>query len=97
MLELDPALDPRLHLGSSNQGLTFFSSFPFDWNQLIFPPKCCHVGVASVYHFLVFDPHLKVPCVQFMTLIEYFDGSFSKNHDIFNISQIKAFSMNIGL
>ncbi len=28
-------------------------------NQLIFSPKWCHVSLASIYHFLVLDPHLK--------------------------------------
>ncbi len=27
-------------------------------NQLICPPNCCHVGLASICHLLVFYPHL---------------------------------------
>jgi len=96
ILELEPALDPSSHLGFKSW-TDSFSSFPFGWNQLIFPPKCCRVGLASVYDFLVFDPHLKVLGVQFMTLIEYFDGPFPKNRDIFYISPNKKISMNMGL
>jgi hypothetical protein len=92
-----PCLGPCLGSWFFKLWANLFGSFPFRWNQLIFPPKCCRVGLASVYDFLVFDLHLKVLGVRFMTLIEYFDGPFQKNHDIFNISQIKEFSINMGL
>jgi hypothetical protein len=52
-------LDPTLHLGSSNHELCFLAPFFFGRNQLIFPPKLCHVSLALICHFLVLDPHLK--------------------------------------
>ncbi len=57
-------LDPSLHLGSPNHELSFNLGFLFLFlflglNQLIFPSKWCHVGLASICHFLVLDPHLK--------------------------------------
>jgi hypothetical protein len=41
----------------------------YSWSEPIdFPSKKrCHVGLASICHFLVLDPHLK-PMVQFMAL-----------------------------
>jgi hypothetical protein len=48
-----------LHLGSSNHELSFFL-FLFGLNQLIFLPKWCHVGLALICDFLVFNLHLKV-------------------------------------
>ncbi len=63
ILELDLALDPTsLHLDSSNHKLSFLALFfsTFGLNQLIFTPKWCHLDLASIHHFLVLDPHLKV-------------------------------------
>ncbi len=48
-----------LHLGSSNHELSFLALCFFGSNQLIFPPKWCHVGLALICQFLVLDPHLK--------------------------------------
>jgi hypothetical protein len=39
--------------------LLFSSFFCCGLNQLIFPQKWCHVGLALICHFLVLDPHLK--------------------------------------
>jgi len=78
ILELEPALDPSLRLGSSNHGLTFLVLFLLVATNWFSLHDAAMSGLASVYHFLVFDPHLKVPGVQFMTLIEYFDGPFTK-------------------
>jgi hypothetical protein len=99
ILELDPTLDPSLHLAPSNCKLSFLAPFffgggggrlkPIDFpskivpyrfsldlplfghggrgsnifstwgggvsNQLIVPPKWCHVGLASICHFLILD------------------------------------------
>ncbi len=57
---LDLALNPSLHLGSSNHELSFelFGGGGGVPNQLICPPNCCHVGLASICHLLVFYPHL---------------------------------------
>jgi hypothetical protein len=52
------AFDPNLHLGSPNHELSPLSSF-LGLNQFIFPPKWCTIGLASICHFLVLDPHLK--------------------------------------
>jgi hypothetical protein len=53
-------LDPRLHLGSPNHELSFEFYFCFvgGQNQLIFPPKWCHVDLG-ICHVLVMDSHLK--------------------------------------
>jgi hypothetical protein len=56
--ELDYALEPSLHLGSPNHEL-FFELNVCGLNQFIFLQKWCHVGLASICHFLVLDPHLK--------------------------------------
>jgi hypothetical protein len=60
-LELDLALDLSMRFGSSNRELSFWAPFFFGGglNQLIFPRKWCHVGLALICHFLVVDPHLK--------------------------------------
>jgi len=67
LLELEPTLDTSLHLGSSNHKL-FIYLFIFIYfkiffrgrlNQLMLPPKWCHVDLALICHFLVLDPHLK--------------------------------------
>jgi len=47
-----------LHLGLSNHELSF-KVFFYGLNQLIFPPKWCHLDLASICHFLVLNPHLK--------------------------------------
>jgi hypothetical protein len=56
-------LNPNLHLGSSIHELSLSARlfwFLFErLNQLIFPPKWCHIGSASICHFLVLDPHPK--------------------------------------
>jgi hypothetical protein len=51
-------LDPSLHLDSPNNELSWRSFLGL--NQLMFPPKLCHVGLASICHFWVVDTHLKV-------------------------------------
>jgi len=62
------ALDPNLHVESSNHELSFFKAFfcflffVFFLGgsiQLIFLPKWCHVDLALICHVLVWDPHLK--------------------------------------
>jgi hypothetical protein len=57
MLEFDSTLDLNLHLGSLNHELAF-EVFYLGLNQLNFPPKLCHI-FASIWHFLVSDPHSK--------------------------------------
>jgi len=57
ILELDTALECSLHLGSNYK--LYFLAFFFGLNQLIFPPKWCHAGLALICHFLVLDSHLK--------------------------------------
>jgi len=65
VLELNPALDPSLHLRSSNSELSFCNSFIYLFiylglNQLIFPPKRCDdIGLAWICHSWVLDPRLK--------------------------------------
>ncbi len=79
ILELDLALGPRLHLGFSNHELSF--ELLFCQNQSIFPPKRCHVGLASICHLLVLDPHLKamVPIYDSQPIaLLYFIGPSSK-------------------
>ncbi len=51
-------LNPSFQLHSPNHELSF-ELFFFGPNQLIFPPKWCHVGLASIGQFLVLSPRLK--------------------------------------
>ncbi len=55
---MDLALDLSLHLGSPNHKLSFELFF---WFEPIDSPsqKWSHVGLASIFHFLVWDLHLK--------------------------------------
>ncbi len=53
------AFDPNLHLGSPNHELSSLWALFLGLNQFIFPPKWCTIGLASICHFLVLDPHLK--------------------------------------
>ncbi len=61
ILELDHSLNPNLHLGSPNHELSLiWALFFVVWTNLfIFPPKWCHVGLALICHFLVFDSRLE--------------------------------------
>jgi hypothetical protein len=57
-LKLEPTLDTSLHLGSSNHKLFSFGVGGL-LNQLMLPPKWCHVDLALICPFLVLDPDLK--------------------------------------
>ncbi len=80
-------LHPSLHVGSSSHELSFLAfggggRRGEGWNQLIFPSKWCHVSLASICHFVVFNPHLKaLMWVQLVALIpiglHYFIGPWT--------------------
>ncbi len=76
ILELDPSLDPSLHLGSPNPELSF-ELFFWVWTDWFSSQNGGHVGLASICHFLVLDPLLKatvsIYCSQPMGLL-YFNG-----------------------
>jgi prepilin signal peptidase PulO-like enzyme (type II secretory pathway) len=57
---LNPAVDPSLHLGSSNHELPFLALFFWGSNQLTFPPQWYHVDLAVICHFLILDLHRKI-------------------------------------
>jgi hypothetical protein len=75
LLKLDPALDPSLHLVSSSHVLSFVGFFFGGMNQLILPPKWCHVGLALICHFLVMVPHLKAH----LSLYALYSSLYPKN------------------
>jgi hypothetical protein len=49
-------LDPRLHLAFSNHELSSELFFLFGLDQLIFPPKWCHVGLVLICLFFGLGP-----------------------------------------